>query len=362
MAFRRSPACERNVPKTILKLEALASLTITLIHPTHNPCVVTSYYHYIAKMDPPERPRRRDQAKEFFKHPGKFLNEHLGSRTPTPSRSRSASRLNVSEDIGTSTKASHNILKPNPPAEGTSHSEIGGHQPNIDVIIGRIPQDPSMQAAQSTSSEAPPSLLAQNEALPSSSTSDEDGALQDPHLLAPSAHLGREVELQVTTHIELPTVQSTFSKATPSLPAQNEALPSSSTSDEDALQDPHLLAPSAHLGRKVEPQVTTHIERPTQDLGTADLEGVLTDKSASLAATTSQVTNKPRPDTPHVEYQPPRLASKIYEGVKTTLRKIVNVSDVFPPLKSTAAGLLVICDTIDVSLSNEIRSSLPIYM
>ncbi|KAJ2930742.1 hypothetical protein H1R20_g6350, partial [Candolleomyces eurysporus] len=50
---------------------------------------------------------------------------------------------------------------------------------------------------------------------------------------------------------------------------------------------------------------------------------------------------------PHVEHQPAGLDSKIYEGVKTTLRRIVDVSDVFPPLKSTAAGLLAICNTID---------------
>ena len=43
-------------------------------------------------------------------------------------------------------------------------------------------------------------------------------------------------------------------------------------------------------------------------------------------------------------------ANKIYEGVKTTLRKVVEVSDVFPPVKSVAAGLLVICDTIDASV------------
>ncbi|KAF5330220.1 hypothetical protein D9611_010594 [Ephemerocybe angulata] len=38
---------------------------------------------------------------------------------------------------------------------------------------------------------------------------------------------------------------------------------------------------------------------------------------------------------------------KFYEGMKTTLRTIERVSDVFPPLKSTAAALLVICETID---------------
>ncbi|KAF5330209.1 hypothetical protein D9611_010552 [Ephemerocybe angulata] len=38
---------------------------------------------------------------------------------------------------------------------------------------------------------------------------------------------------------------------------------------------------------------------------------------------------------------------KFYEGMKTTLRTIERVSDVFTPLKSTAAALLAICETID---------------
>ncbi|KAF6764401.1 hypothetical protein DFP72DRAFT_1040213 [Ephemerocybe angulata] len=46
---------------------------------------------------------------------------------------------------------------------------------------------------------------------------------------------------------------------------------------------------------------------------------------------------------------------KFYEGMKTTLRTIERVSDVFPPLKSTAAALLVICETIDVCLRREPR-------
>ncbi|RXW11633.1 hypothetical protein EST38_g14222 [Candolleomyces aberdarensis] len=41
------------------------------------------------------------------------------------------------------------------------------------------------------------------------------------------------------------------------------------------------------------------------------------------------------------------VSNLTYEGVKTTLRRIVDVSDVFPPLKSTAAALLAICNTID---------------
>lgn len=49
----------------------------------------------------------------------------------------------------------------------------------------------------------------------------------------------------------------------------------------------------------------------------------------------------------------PRLGRTIYEGVKTTLQKVVEVSDVFPPLKSTAAGLLAICNAIDAYDDNK---------
>ncbi|KAF6764405.1 hypothetical protein DFP72DRAFT_840467 [Ephemerocybe angulata] len=43
----------------------------------------------------------------------------------------------------------------------------------------------------------------------------------------------------------------------------------------------------------------------------------------------------------------PSTGHNFYEGVKTTLRAIERAADVFTPLKSTAAALLVICDTID---------------
>ncbi|KAF5341901.1 hypothetical protein D9611_001390 [Ephemerocybe angulata] len=41
------------------------------------------------------------------------------------------------------------------------------------------------------------------------------------------------------------------------------------------------------------------------------------------------------------------IGSKIYGAVKTTLRLVVEIGDVFPPVKSTAAGLLFIFDLID---------------
>ncbi|KAF6742018.1 hypothetical protein DFP72DRAFT_861205 [Ephemerocybe angulata] len=42
-----------------------------------------------------------------------------------------------------------------------------------------------------------------------------------------------------------------------------------------------------------------------------------------------------------------KTRNKLFEGVKTALETVVTVADVFPPLKSTAAGLLVLLKAID---------------
>ncbi|RXW19277.1 hypothetical protein EST38_g6574 [Candolleomyces aberdarensis] len=251
-------------------------------------------------MDPPKRPRRRDEAKEFFKHPGKFFQERFGSRTPSPSRSRPISHPNVAGDTGTSSQASHDIPTPNPPTEDTSRSEIQSHQDSIAKTIGsQLQKDLSRPAIQSTSSEATPSLSAQNEEntfIPSTSAFECDGASQVSKPSSSSGRLassGREGELQI---------------------------------------------------------ITAHVDHPSQALSTAVVEGDPSDlsiQSNSPTAATSRGANEPQEGPAPVEHQPAGLGSKIYEGVKTTLRRIVDVSDVFPPLKSTAAGLLAVCNTID---------------
>ncbi|RXW12931.1 hypothetical protein EST38_g12923 [Candolleomyces aberdarensis] len=250
-------------------------------------------------MDPPKRPRPRDEAKEFFKHPVKFFQERFDSRT-SPSRSRPTSHPNVAGDTGTGSKTGHDIPTPNPLAEDTSHSEIQSHQDNIaKAISSQLLKDPSRQAIQSTSSEATPSLSAQNEEntfIPSTSALDRDGASQVSNPSSPGGRLassGREGELQMTT---------------------------------------------------------AHVDHPSQALGTAVVEGDpsnLPIQWNSPTAATSHGANEPQEGPAHVEHHPAGLSSKIYQGVKTTLRRIVDVSDVFPPLKSTAAGLLAICNTID---------------
>jgi hypothetical protein len=42
------------------------------------------------------------------------------------------------------------------------------------------------------------------------------------------------------------------------------------------------------------------------------------------------------------------LASAGFEGVKTALRLVERAADVFPPLKSTVAGLLGVIDIVEV--------------
>ncbi|RXW13954.1 hypothetical protein EST38_g11900 [Candolleomyces aberdarensis] len=247
-------------------------------------------------MDPPKRPRRRDEAKELFKRPVKFFKERFSPRDP--SLSGPSSHPNVVEDTGTSSKARHDVPTPDPPAEHTNRSNIQSHQDNIDTAVGRQPpRDHSGQAVQATSSEAVPFLQAQREEkIPSTSAFDHDRA----SLVSNPFSLSKRLES-----------------------SQGEG----------------------------EPQMTTaHIDHPGQDLGTTVVEAGPSDlliQSNNPAAETSHAANESQDGPPHVEHQPAGLGSKIYEGVKTTLRRIVDVSDVFPPLKSTAAGLLVICNAID---------------
>ena len=48
------------------------------------------------------------------------------------------------------------------------------------------------------------------------------------------------------------------------------------------------------------------------------------------------------------------LASAGFQGVKTTLRLIERATDVFPPLKSTVAGLLGVIDIVEVCDFNSV--------
>ncbi|KAJ2929057.1 hypothetical protein H1R20_g8037, partial [Candolleomyces eurysporus] len=63
--------------------------------------------------------------------------------------------------------------------------------------------------------------------------------------------------------------------------------------------------------------------------------------------------NEPQESAAHVEHQPAEFAGKVYKGVKTVLQSIVKVTDAFTPVKSVAAGLLLICDTIDAYGENK---------
>ncbi|KAJ2925686.1 hypothetical protein H1R20_g11406, partial [Candolleomyces eurysporus] len=125
---------------------------------------------------------------------------------------------------------------------------------------------------------------------------------------------------------------------------------------QDVLTAAYILAvfdvtpPKDESGNTIALELKTLSQVIAQALGTAVVEGDPSDlsiQSNSPAAATSHRANEPQEYLAHAEDQLAGLGKKIYEGVKTTLQRIVDVSDVFPPLKSTAAGLLAICNTID---------------
>ncbi|RXW12375.1 hypothetical protein EST38_g13481 [Candolleomyces aberdarensis] len=227
-------------------------------------------------MDPPKRPRRRDELKEFVKHPVNLLKERFGSRTPSPSRSRPASRSNIAGDTGTSSKPSLDVPIDNPPTDDTNRGEIQSHQDNIDKAIGGPPrQDHSSQAIQSTASEAMPSLPSQTEENPSmhpTSTFDHSSASQVSGPFSPSGRL------------------------------------------------------ESPRGEGEAQGITAHVDNPIQDHGAAAVEGDFSDlwsptQSNVPATEISPAENNTQDNNAHVERQPAGLASKIYEGVKTTLRR-----------------------------------------
>ncbi|RXW16871.1 hypothetical protein EST38_g8985 [Candolleomyces aberdarensis] len=257
-------------------------------------------------MDPPgeqhSKPRKRNRIKKFLKNP-------FGRHTPSPSPSHKSSHSTVAGGPGTSSQGVHDVAISSPPVENTTRSEIQSNQDNNDTAIsGRLREGLPSQDIQSTFSEAIPSVTAQKEEnafISSTSAFDRDGAT----------------------------------------PVSNPFSPS------------ERLASSQRAQGEGEPQVTTaHVDHASQALGSTGVEGDLSDlpiQSSTPAAATSHGANEPQEGPAHVDYQPAGLGSKIYEGVKTTLRRIVDVSDVFPPLKSTAAGLLVICETIDAYGENQ---------
>ncbi|KAJ2926092.1 hypothetical protein H1R20_g11007, partial [Candolleomyces eurysporus] len=259
-------------------------------------------------MDPSGEQRREPRKRDRIKN---FLMDPFGCRTPSPSPSRTT----VAGGSGTSSQAARDVAIPSSQAKNTNRSEIQIHQDNTETAIGSQPrQDLSGQAIQSTSSEAMKSLPDKN----------EDNTFKPPTFTVD--HKGGS-----------------------------------------QVSNPFPLSGSASSEKEGETQGTAaHFENPIQDHGAAVVEGDPSDPSSqtqsNIPGGTSHAVNDPQESTSHVEPQPAGLVGKIYEGVKTTLRKVVEVSDVFPPLKSVAAGLLVICDTVDVSPSfNETRSSVPIH-
>ncbi|RXW12249.1 hypothetical protein EST38_g13605 [Candolleomyces aberdarensis] len=189
-----------------------------------------------------------------------------------------------------------------------------------------------------------------------------------------SSHAAHDVAIPTppaenTARCEIQSNQDNIDTAR-ALNVENTFTPSSSTFDHDGgspVSNPFPLGTrTSSQGEGETQRTTTHVENPVQDHSEAVVEGGSSDLSPRTqsnipAGATSQAADEPQEEST-VEHQPAGLAGKIYEGVKTTLRKVVETSDWFPPLKSVAAGLLVICDTVDVSpFSTETRSSVPIY-
>ncbi|KAF5330212.1 hypothetical protein D9611_010557 [Ephemerocybe angulata] len=132
-------------------------------------------------------------------------------------------------------------------------------------------------------------------------------------------------------------------------PLQLESLPPTSANSPPAQMDP----PDRHGPPRKRDQVKGWLKK--------HLTGSTT-PSPSLSPAPSQ-TNLSKDQTPRpfpgtaakagagvnvsLMCESPSTGHNFYEGVKTTLRAIERAADVFTPLKSTAAALLVICDTID---------------
>ncbi|KAJ2926045.1 hypothetical protein H1R20_g11047, partial [Candolleomyces eurysporus] len=239
------------------------------------------------------KPRKRDRIKKFLKDP-------FSSRTASPSPSRATSHPTVTGSSGTTSQATHDVAVPTPPVENTTHREIQTDQ-NINTAIGSQPrQDLSGQAIQSAPSEVIPAQNEENTFIPSTSTSNHN----------------------------VSQISSPFPPSGPLAMSQREGEIQGGGAHEDLIQDD----------------------------GAAVVEGDHSDLSLPAQSNVpATAANEPQESTAHVEHehQPAGLAGKIYEGVKITLRKVVQVSDAFPPLKSVAVGLLVICDTIDAYGENK---------
>ncbi|RXW20970.1 hypothetical protein EST38_g4887 [Candolleomyces aberdarensis] len=163
-----------------------------------------------------------------------------------------------------------------------------------------------------------------------------------------------------TTSSEIQSDQDNINIAIEAIPSpsaqdeENTFITSTSIHENDGPSQFSSSFPPRSPGEGEVQGTIAHVENPIQDHGAAvaesDPSGLSPPAESKVPAT---AVNEPQENTTHAEHQLVGLAGKIYEGVKTTLQKVVKVSDVFPPVKSIAAGLLVICDTIDAYSENK---------
>lgn len=136
-----------------------------------------------------------------------------------------------------------------------------------------------------------------------------------------------------------PSVQPSIPQS--SLQANSSSLPGSTTTA-SLSSSPHLpLSPSP-----LPTQAPVDQSRPLgSSLTRSGAPGTPLQSPTSTPAVIHQQTPK----------QPSQTSSGVvWEGVKTTLRLVRDATDVFPPLKSTSAGLLAIIDLFEVGLSSHV--------
>ena len=276
-------------------------------------------------MDTP-RQRKRDRVKGFFK------NVFSSSRDSSPALSRTSSHVLVGGGVGLASAGieapvlgplnDHPFLRQtqsHPENIGSAHdnevpivtSELQGTAPIVPEIAGAV--------MCVVSTFFIPSILTNSNAFSLDHTLEQSQAMAEDPPAATSP--GFE-------HGEQGTNVAQVGRADLAKPAQAE------THGKEAVE--------------YDPQAST--AQFEQGLATKIHEGIdPSDRAQGVtAALAGGLKADPDPETTTVQGKP-ALATKIYEGIKTTLRTIEKTTDFFPPVKSAAAALITICDTIDVS-------------
>ncbi|KAF6758002.1 hypothetical protein DFP72DRAFT_845458 [Ephemerocybe angulata] len=153
-------------------------------------------------------------------------------------------------------------------------------------------------------------------------------------------------------------------------PSRSRSLPPSPTSGTDTQSHGHFNSVDKPSGDPISEQHgTTNLSysstqakdqskavpppgRSSNEPQGSDVQDELPDGSASLKQDDSSRTLFHAEDG----HRPPSFGKTSYAVLKNTLETVVAVTDFFPPVKSAAAGLLVICKAIDAYSDNQEES------